>query len=54
MADPNNKNGISKAYYYLGNIYKSQGDKTNAKKHYEKALSLDPTFIEAKHALEKL
>ncbi len=54
IADPDNKNGISKANYYLGNIYNAEGDKANAKKCYDKALTLNPKFTEAKRAIEKL
>ncbi len=54
ITNPNNKIDLCKANYYLGNIYNSKGDKINAKNYYNKALSLDATFIDAQKALKKL
>ncbi len=38
----------------LAEAYLKKGDKINAKKYYEKALAIDPTFPSAKSALKKL
>lgn len=54
IADKNNKRDLGRAYYYLGTIYKLQGNKVIAKKYYNDALSFDPSLKEAKQALDKL
>jgi tetratricopeptide (TPR) repeat protein len=54
IADKNNKYELSRANFYLGNIYKFKGDKTNARKCYESTLSLNPKFEEAKKELKEL
>lgn len=42
------------AYFRLGALYETQGDKAAAQKAYESALKLDPSYDDAKKALEKL
>jgi tetratricopeptide (TPR) repeat protein len=54
LANSNDKITKSKANYYLGNIYKSKADKANANQCYMNALSLDPTYSDAKKALSQL
>lgn len=39
---------IPENYYYLGSVYKYTNDLRKAEKYFEKAIDLDPDFIEAK------
>ncbi len=39
---------IPENYYYLGSVYKYTNDLRKAEKHFEKAIELDPDYIEAK------
>ncbi|MCG2617686.1 tetratricopeptide repeat protein [Terrimonas sp. NA20] len=42
------------AWYWIGRCQELQGQKADAKLSYEKAFSLDKTFVEAKEAMEKV
>ncbi len=42
------------AHFRLGALYEHQGDKAAAQKEYQAALKLDPSYEDAKKALEKL
>ena len=39
---------IPENYYYLGSVYKYTNELRKAEKYFEKAIELDPDFIEAK------
>lgn len=39
---------IAENYYYLGSVYKYTNDLRKAEKYFEKAIELDPDYIEAK------
>jgi tetratricopeptide (TPR) repeat protein len=39
---------IPENYYYLASVYKYTNDFRNAEKYFEKAIELDPDYIEAK------
>ncbi len=42
---------IAENYFYLGSIYKGRDDLQKAEQNYEKALQIDPNFIEVKREL---
>ena len=43
--------GIAENYYYLGSIYKNNYEMDKAEQNYEKAVEIDPGYIEAKREL---
>lgn len=45
---------IPENYYYLGCVYKHTNDLRNAAKYFEKAIELDPDYIEAKREVRLL
>ena len=42
------------AYYWLGRCYESTQNKAEAISNYQKTLSLDKSFIDARDAMERL
>ncbi len=42
------------AWYWMGRCQEETGDKDEARSNYQKALGLDPNFIEAQEALQKI
>lgn len=42
---------IPENHYYLGCVYKNQNDLKNAEKYFQKAIELEPDYIEAKREL---
>ena len=41
----------TKAYFHRGNLYYALGELEKAAEDYQKALNLDPSFVEAKDKL---
>lgn len=48
------KKTYDEAYYWMGRCYEKLNNKTAAIQNYQLALQLDPYYVEAKDALEKL
>jgi len=51
---PYEKSAYPDSSFYLGEAYRLSGDALNAKKYYQGALEIDPTYISAKDALSKV